>query len=78
MNMTPQQQEVVRAKVGNMLVSAAAGSGKTSVMTERIAQRILSGELDVRRVLVMTFTEAASSNMQKKIEDRLNAELSVE
>ena len=78
MNMTPQQQEVVRAKVGNMLVSAAAGSGKTSVMTERIAKRILSCELDVRRVLVMTFTEAASSNMQKKIEDRLNGALSVE
>lgn len=78
MNMTPQQQEVVRARVGNMLVSAAAGSGKTSVMTERIAERILSGELDARRVLVMTFTEAASSNMQKKIEDRLNAALSAE
>ncbi len=78
MNMTPQQQEVVRAKVGNMLVSAAAGSGKTSVMTERIAERILSGALDVRRVLVMTFTEAASSNMQQKIMDRLNAALSGE
>ncbi len=68
MKLTPQQTQVVEADVGNLLVSAAAGSGKTSVMTERIASRILSGKLDLRHILVMTFTNAAASNMRSKIE----------
>ena len=68
MNLTPQQRDVVDAGIGNLLVSAAAGSGKTSVMTERITSRIISGQLDLRRVLVMTFTNAAASNMRAKIE----------
>ena len=71
MNLTPQQQNVVEADVGNLLISAAAGSGKTSVMTERITSRILSGQLDLRHILVMTFTNAAASNMRSKIESKL-------
>ena len=78
MNLTPQQQRVVEAEVGNLLVSAAAGSGKTSVMTERITSRILEGKLDLRRVLVMTFTNAAAANMRDKIEKKLTEALAAE
>ncbi len=78
MKLNAQQEQVVRDPVGNLLVSAAAGSGKTSVMTERIASRVISGELDLRRILVMTFTNAAAANMRKKIEEKLLVALSVE
>ena len=71
MELTARQSEVVRAGRGNLLISAAAGSGKTSVMTERIASRIAAQELDIRRVLVMTFTSAAASHMSTKIENNL-------
>ena len=69
--LTKQQREVVEAAPGNLLISAAAGSGKTSVMTARITSRVLSGELDVRNILVMTFTNAAAANMREKIEKEL-------
>jgi ATP-dependent helicase/nuclease subunit A len=78
MKLTHQQQKVVDADVGNLLVSAAAGSGKTSVMTERIASRIIDGRLDVNHVLVMTFTNAAASNMRDKIERKLTDALAIE
>jgi len=69
--LTKQQREVVEAAPGNLLISAAAGSGKTSVMTARITTRVLSGDLDVRNILVMTFTNAAAANMREKIEKEL-------
>src|SRR5665647_1135087 len=69
--LTKQQKQVVESALGNLLISAAAGSGKTSVMTARITTRILSGDLDVRNILVMTFTNAAAANMRAKIEKEL-------
>ncbi|MBR3058142.1 MAG: UvrD-helicase domain-containing protein [Clostridiales bacterium] len=71
MKLTKEQERIVSAPSGNILVSAAAGSGKTSVMTERIVTRILNRELSVDRVLVMTFTNAAAANMSAKIEKKL-------
>lgn len=73
MQLTEEQQSVVRAPVSDLLVSAAAGSGKTAVMTERIVQRIVKGELDIQSVLVMTFTEAAARQMKDKIAAKLEA-----
>ncbi len=70
---TPQQEALLRAEVSNILVSAAAGSGKTQVMTDRIVKRIVEGEIDVGDVLVMTFTEAAAANMRRKIVEKLRA-----
>ena len=55
--LTKQQQAVIEQPVGNILVSAAAGSGKTRVLTDRIVKRIITGESDVRSILVMTFTD---------------------
>ncbi len=75
MKRTPQQQKTIDAPHGNILVSAAAGSGKTSVMTERIVTRIVNGELDIRNILVMTFTDAAAKSMSEKIEKRLREAL---
>ncbi|NCA98105.1 MAG: helicase-exonuclease AddAB subunit AddA [Clostridia bacterium] len=71
MQLTEEQRAVVQAPVSDLLVSAAAGSGKTAVMTERIVQRIVRGELDILSVLVMTFTEAAARQMKEKIAAKL-------
>lgn len=73
--LTPEQQAVVKAPVGNILVSAAAGSGKTRVLTDRIVKRILDGETDVRSILVMTFTDMAALQMRDKIAEKLRAAL---
>lgn len=71
MQHTPDQAAVIKAPPGNLLVSAAAGSGKTAVLTDRIVRRIIDRELEIRQVLVMTFTEAAARNMKEKIEKKL-------
>ena len=78
MQHTPEQKAVIESSVGNLLVSAAAGSGKTAVLTDRIVQRIMAGQLDIRQVLVMTFTEAAARSMKEKIETKLRAALDQE
>ncbi len=56
---------------GNLLVSAAAGSGKTAVLVERVLQKILKDKSSVDRLLIVTFTEAAASEMREKIIKRL-------
>lgn len=71
MNLTEQQQRVVDAALGNLLISAAAGSGKTRVLVERIARRIVEDQLNVQNVLVMTFTNAAASHMSNRLETAL-------
>ena len=52
----------------DLLVSAAAGSGKTAVMTERIRSRAMSGKADMANLLVMTFTDLAAQSMRDRIE----------
>ena len=58
---TKEQQEVIRLRDRNILVSAAAGSGKTAVLVERILSKITDKEhpVDIDRLLIMTFTRAA-------------------
>lgn len=63
---TEEQQAVIDARKSNILVSAAAGSGKTAVLVERIIQMIGQG-LDIDHLLVVTFTKAAASQMKEKI-----------
>ena len=74
MQLTPEQITVINAPVSDLLVSAAAGSGKTAVMTERIVRRIVAGQLAITDVLVMTFTEAAARQMKEKIAGKLDQE----
>ncbi|MEN6471613.1 MAG: helicase-exonuclease AddAB subunit AddA [Clostridiaceae bacterium] len=65
MEWTKEQTEAVE-KEGSLLVAAAAGSGKTAVLTERIVRRIAAGA-DVQSFLVVTFTRAAAGEMKKRI-----------
>ena len=66
---TEQQQKVIDLRDRNILVSAAAGSGKTAVLVERIIQRLTETEhpVDVDRLLIVTFTEAAAAEMKERI-----------
>ena len=63
---TDEQQSVIDVRDCNILVSAAAGSGKTAVLVERIIQMVLEG-CDIDHLLVVTFTKAAASQMKEKI-----------
>lgn len=66
---TLMQSEAISLRDKNILVSAAAGSGKTAVLVERIIQRVLDSDnpIDIDRILVMTFTKAAAAQMKEKI-----------
>jgi ATP-dependent helicase/nuclease subunit A len=66
-NFTPEQLGVINASHKNLLVSASAGSGKTTVMAERIAQLIKNGA-DADEILVLTFTNAAAADIAARLE----------
>ena len=70
---TEDQKKVIELRNRNILVSAAAGSGKTAVLVERIIQRLLDERdpLDVDRLLIVTFTEAAAAEMKERIRDAI-------
>ncbi len=72
-NPTPQQSDAIKTK-GCVLVTAAAGSGKTAVLTERVVRMICDTEkpVSVDRLLIVTFTNAAAAEMRLRIEKRLN------
>jgi len=74
---TDDQWDAISLSGRNMLVAAAAGSGKTAVLVERIIRRIASEQqpVDVDRLLVATFTKAAASEMKHRIRDALEKEL---
>ena len=69
MKWTADQQRIIDARDCNLLVSAAAGSGKTAVLVERIIQMISDREnpMDIDELLVVTFTKAAAAQMKDKI-----------
>lgn len=66
---TSEQQKVIDLRNRNILVSAAAGSGKTAVLVERIIQKITSetNPVDIDRLLIVTFTNAAAAEMRERI-----------
>ena len=78
MNLTTEQQQAIFHDKGNVMVSASAGSGKTFVMIQRLIRLILEGKTDVSRVLAVTFTNLAASEMKDKlvraITERINGE----
>ena len=67
---TPQQQQAIDARNRTILVSAAAGSGKTAVLVERIVQLIREG-YRMNRMLIVTFTKAAAAEMRQRLNKRL-------
>ena len=74
---TKEQQEVIDSRDCNLLVAAAAGSGKTAVLVERIIQIITNKEkpVDIDSLLVVTFTNAAASEMRERIGDAIGKAL---
>ncbi|HCQ6326351.1 TPA: helicase-exonuclease AddAB subunit AddA [Clostridioides difficile] len=74
---TKEQLEVIGSRECNLLVAAAAGSGKTAVLVERIIQMITSREnpIDIDKLLVVTFTNAAASEMRERIGDAIGKAL---
>ncbi|MDW7662380.1 MAG: UvrD-helicase domain-containing protein [Bacillota bacterium] len=70
-NWTLEQQAAIDLRNTNILVSAAAGSGKTAVLVERITRLILNKETEVDRMLVVTYTNAAAGEMRSRIEEAL-------
>ena len=74
---TREQQQVIDLRDRNILVSAAAGSGKTAVLVERIIARLTKDEspIDVDRLLIVTYTEAAASEMKERIRNAIEKAL---
>jgi len=70
-NWTDEQLRAIEARGGNLLLSAAAGSGKTTVLVERVLRLVTEDGADVDRMLVVTFTRAAASDMRAKLSRRL-------
>ncbi len=72
---TPQQESAIEARGSSVIVSAAAGSGKTAVLTERLA-RILADPasgVDADRIVVVTFTNDAAAELKKRLEMKLRS-----
>lgn len=76
-NWTEEQQNVIQLRNQNLLVSAAAGSGKTAVLVERIITRLVkdASPIDVDQLLVVTYTEAAAAEMKERIRTALETAL---
>ena len=66
---TIKQQQAISFDKGNCLVAAGAGSGKTSVLTERIFQLVVSGKAKLSELLVLTFTNKAAHEMKMRVRD---------
>ena len=76
MDFTPEQIKVIDSRNQNLIVSAAAGSGKTAVLTERIVKKICEDEnLNVDRMLIVTFTNSAAREMKERIGKKLREKL---
>ena len=67
MGWTEEQLQAINKRGANILVSAAAGSGKTSVLVERIITKVIEDKVDVDKILVVTFTSAAASEMKQRL-----------
>lgn len=77
---TPEQEKVITLRDRNLLVSAAAGSGKTAVLVERICRRVMDREhpCNIDELLVVTFTKAAAAEMRGRIAESLERRLEAE
>lgn len=73
-NWTPSQKAAIDARGSALAVSAAAGSGKTAVLTQRIIEKLWAGE-DISRMLVVTFTNDAAADLREKIRSALSKAL---
>ncbi|MDQ0255168.1 ATP-dependent helicase/nuclease subunit A [Evansella vedderi] len=72
---TDDQWKAIDASGNNILVAAAAGSGKTAVLVERIIRKIVEHQIDVDRLLIVTFTNAAAAEMRNRIGEAIEKQL---
>ena len=79
MKWTTDQQKAIDARKGTLLVSAAAGSGKTAVLVERVIRRICDSEnpCGVENLLIVTFTKAAAAQMKEKIHAAIGKQIAL-
>jgi len=70
-NLNPEQKEAVTYKQGPFLIIAGAGTGKTTVITKRLAWLILSGKAKPEEILAVTFTEKAAQEMEERVDQLL-------
>ena len=75
MTLTEQQQKVVENRGGTLLVSAAAGSGKTKVLVDRVMSKIINEGKNINEFLIITFTNAAASELRGKIASAISEAL---
>ncbi len=80
MSWTKEQEQVIQLQNRNILVSAAAGSGKTAVLVERILNKMLRKEnpVDIDRLLIVTFTRAAAGEMRERLTSAIEKRLEEE
>ncbi len=72
---TNEQKDAIYEDGKNILVAAAAGSGKTAVLVERIINKIINENVDIDKLLVVTFTNAAASEMKQRVLDAIYKKL---
>lgn len=72
---TSDQEKAIKVRGKNLLVSAAAGSGKTAVLVERIVRLITEDMIDINKLLIVTFTNAAAGEMRERILDAIIKEI---
>ena len=75
MDWTKEQKQAIEEKGSNILVAAAAGSGKTAVLVERIIKKVIDDKIDIDKLLVVTFTNAAASEMRERVLDAIYKKL---
>ena len=75
MQWSEKQQEAISDRGNNLLVSAAAGSGKTAVLVERIKGLLLEDQIQLTEMLIVTFSNAAAAEMREKIAAALQKEM---
>ena len=75
LTLTPQQREVVQNRGGSLLVSAAAGSGKTKVLVERLFLYVTEEHYNIDDFLMITYTKAAAAELRGKIASELSKRL---
>lgn len=78
MNWTEEQKKAIELRDKNILVAAAAGSGKTAVLVERIKRLVIDEKVPIDKMLIVTFTNAAAAEMKEKIRNAINREIELD
>ena len=74
---TTEQKLAIDKEGSNLIVSAGAGSGKTAVLSERVIRKLKSG-VDIRNILILTFTNEAAGEMKERIRKKMQKEELIE